>query len=238
MAWSRRATGCRRTCRTKIIGSRPAGVDCMGKLMRHKTDNHPKEVKLWRGWSWTAPWKLTFPSFMPFGCTYLQHPTSHARLTSPTTCHREFVCGTCIGTAQVGASLVAPLGFIFEQSSLRSSRDVIIIPCHVYLYWLYSASYSRVNTHGTPPYPSCLLPCIVEMYAYRHFCETYKYNDCDPGGCLHRCMYMSRTHHTWCWCQIKVWWQYFHRQWRHPLVRFHTLVPVLLNIWCRKYGNV
>ena len=58
------------------------------------------------------------------GCTLLQHPTSHALLTSPTPCQREFVCGACIGTAQVGASLVAPIEFIFKRSSLRSFRDI------------------------------------------------------------------------------------------------------------------
>jgi len=61
------------------------------------------------------------------GCTFLQHPTSRALLTSPTPRQRVFVCGACIGTAQIGASLVAPLGFIFKRSSLRSSRDMIII---------------------------------------------------------------------------------------------------------------
>jgi len=61
------------------------------------------------------------------GCTLLQHPTSHALLTSPTPYQSEFVCGACIGTAQVGASLVVPLGFIFKRPSLRSFRDMIII---------------------------------------------------------------------------------------------------------------
>jgi len=55
------------------------------------------------------------------------HPTSPALLTSPTPYQREFVCGACIGTAQIGASLVAPLGFIFKRSSLRSLRDMIIL---------------------------------------------------------------------------------------------------------------
>ena len=61
------------------------------------------------------------------GCTLLQHPTAHALLTSPIPHQSELVCGARIGTAQIGASLVAPLGFIFKQSSLRSLRDVIII---------------------------------------------------------------------------------------------------------------
>jgi len=61
------------------------------------------------------------------GCTLLQHPTSPALLTSPTPHQSELVCGACIGTAQIGTSLVAPLGFIFKQSSLRSFRDMIII---------------------------------------------------------------------------------------------------------------
>ena len=106
------------------------------------------------------------------GWTLLRHTTSPALLTSPTPYQREFVCGACIGSAQVGASLVAPLGVIFKRSSLRSSRDMIIIPCHIYLYCLYSARYSRANTHDTPPYPSCLLPCIVEMHAYRDLREN------------------------------------------------------------------
>ena len=33
----------------------------------------------------------------------------------------------CIGTARVGAWLVAPLEFMFKRSSLRSFRDMIII---------------------------------------------------------------------------------------------------------------
>ena len=73
------------------------------------------------------------------GCTLLQHPTSPALLPSPTPDllpsptpdpspdQSELVCGACIGTAQIGASLVAPLGFIFKRSSLRSLRDMIII---------------------------------------------------------------------------------------------------------------
>jgi len=60
-------------------------------------------------------------------CTLLQHPTSPALLTSPTPCQGVLVCGACIGTAQVGASLVAPFECIFKQSSLRSFRDMIII---------------------------------------------------------------------------------------------------------------
>ena len=60
-------------------------------------------------------------------CTLLQHPISHALLTFPTPCQREFVCGVCIGTAQVGASLVAPLDCLFKQSSWRSPRDIILV---------------------------------------------------------------------------------------------------------------
>jgi len=66
------------------------------------------------------------------GCTLLQHPTSHALLTSPIPCQRVLVCGACIGTAQIDASLVAPHGFIFKRSSLRSFRDMIIIS------WIYT----------------------------------------------------------------------------------------------------
>ena len=41
-------------------------------------------------------------------CCLCQHPTSPALLTSPTHCQRELVCGACIGTTQVGDSLVTP----------------------------------------------------------------------------------------------------------------------------------
>ena len=41
-------------------------------------------------------------------CTLLQYPTSHALLTSPTPCQREFVCETCIGTAQVDSRWLHP----------------------------------------------------------------------------------------------------------------------------------
>jgi len=61
------------------------------------------------------------------GCTLLQHPTSPALLTSPTPRQSELICGACIGTAQIGISLVAPLGFIFKRSSLHSFRDMIMI---------------------------------------------------------------------------------------------------------------
>jgi len=59
------------------------------------------------------------------GCTLLPHHTSPALLTSPTPHQRELVCGACTVTAQVGTSLVAPLGFIFKRSSLRFSHDMI-----------------------------------------------------------------------------------------------------------------
>jgi len=118
-----------------------------------------------------TPWQV-FTNGL--GCTLLQHPTSPALIISPTPAQREFACGACIGTALVGVSLVAPLKFIFKQPSLCYAQNMIIIPCHIYLYCLYSANYSRANTHGTPPYPSCLLLCIVEVYAYSDLCETLK----------------------------------------------------------------
>ena len=61
------------------------------------------------------------------GCTFLQHPASHALLTAHTPCKKELVCGACIGTAQVGTSLVAPLDSFFKRSSLRSPRDIIMV---------------------------------------------------------------------------------------------------------------
>ena len=63
----------------------------------------------------------------PRESTLIQHPTSHALLTSPTPCQRELVCGACIGTAQFGASLAAPLDSLLKQSSLRSLCNMIII---------------------------------------------------------------------------------------------------------------
>jgi len=52
----------------------------------------------------------------------------HPRCSPPPPVAKErFVCGACTGTAQIGTSLVAPLGFIFKRSSLRSLRDMIII---------------------------------------------------------------------------------------------------------------
>jgi len=59
------------------------------------------------------------------GCTLLRHLTSQALPTSPTPRQRELVCGACIGTAQVGISLGAPLNSIFKRSSLRCLRDPI-----------------------------------------------------------------------------------------------------------------
>ena len=91
---------------------------------------HPRHFSLLLGNcpSWLeflpTPWQA-FTNGL--GCTLLQHPTSPALLTSPTLCQSELVYGTCIGTAQIGTSLVTPLGFIFKQSSLCSLRDMIII---------------------------------------------------------------------------------------------------------------
>ena len=50
-------------------------------------------------------------------------------------------------------------------------------------------------------------------------------------------MYMSRTHNTWCWCHITVWWQYLHCQWRNPPVRFHTQ-PLRLFCWTCDAENI
>ena len=64
-------------------------------------------------------WPWLYPPSTP-------HLTRSA-LTSPTPRQSELVCGACIGTTQISASLVALLGFIFKRSSLRSFRDMIII---------------------------------------------------------------------------------------------------------------
>ena len=60
-------------------------------------------------------------------CTLLRHPTSHALPTSPIPRQRELVCGACIGTTQVAASLAAPLNSLFKRSTLRSPRDIILV---------------------------------------------------------------------------------------------------------------
>ena len=107
------------------------------------------------------PWRFTNTSLgLPchdrnrnLPCTFLQHPTSHALLTSPTPRQRVLVCGACIGTAQIGASLVAPLGFIFKRSSLRSLRDMIII--YTERKKQFHEYFDPLDDHhsGTPPYP-------------------------------------------------------------------------------------
>jgi len=70
-------------------------------------------------------WTLYLPSTV----------TSLSLLTSPTHCQRELVSDklctsngwTCIGTAQVGASLVAPLDSLLKRSSLRSPCEIILV---------------------------------------------------------------------------------------------------------------
>jgi len=75
----------------------------------------------------------------------VEHPTSHALLTSHTTCRWELVCGACIGTAQVGrgASFLAPSDSFFRRSSLRSFRDIIL----VFVTWRYMMPVSTWNVH-------------------------------------------------------------------------------------------
>jgi len=55
-------------------------------------------------------WPWLYPPSTPH-CTR----TRAAHLPHPLP--REFVCGACIGTAQIGASLVAPIGFILKRCS-------------------------------------------------------------------------------------------------------------------------
>jgi len=64
----------------------------------------------------------------------------------------------CIGTAQVGDSLVAPLEFIFKQSSLRSSRDMIIISWYKHLYWWYAST--RCSISQVRPYTRRVYTCM------------------------------------------------------------------------------
>jgi len=92
------------------------------------------------------------------GCTLLQHPTLHALLTSPTPCQRLLICGACIGTAQVGASLVAPFEFIFKRSSLRSFWDMIIISWYKHLYWRNPSA--RCRTSQVRPHPRRVYTCM------------------------------------------------------------------------------
>ena len=113
--------------------------------------------------TYTSPTHLLESFQNGLGCTLLQHYTSHALFTSqmhaPQT--KEFVCGVCIGTVQVDFSLVTPLDFTFKQSSLRVFLEMITIMWYVHLYWLSGTRYNCANILGAPPYPSCLLPCIV-----------------------------------------------------------------------------
>jgi len=81
--------------------------------------------------TFTSPTHPLANSQNGLGCTLLQHPTSHVLLISSTPCQREFVCGACIGAAEVGASFAAPSELIFKRSSLRSqvSCDFCSPPC-------------------------------------------------------------------------------------------------------------
>ena len=56
----------------------------------------------------TSPTHLLASFQSVLGCTLFQHPTSHAPVTSPTPRQKELVCGACIGTTQVGVSLLHP----------------------------------------------------------------------------------------------------------------------------------
>jgi len=103
--------------------------------------------------------KLRSPSCHPLAsfqndldCTLPLHSTSHALLACAAPHQREIVCGACIGTTQVGASLAASLDSLLKQSSVRSLCDAIFKTC---------TSMKKVSTRractppGTQPYPSC-----------------------------------------------------------------------------------
>jgi len=72
-------------------------------------------------------------------CIPLQHPTLHALLPSPTPCQSKLVCGACIGTAQVGASLAIPWARGGEgvlaaarqmvTTKLRQKSNSIVLTC-------------------------------------------------------------------------------------------------------------
>jgi len=122
-------------------------------------------------------------------CTLLSHPTSHALLTSPTPRRRELIYGACISTAQVGASLAAPLDSFFKRSSLRSLHEPIPVTWYIcesmpgiVCHW---SNYDYSHPAGTPPCPSCLagvslirssslcfLPCLVsQIYTNIYICK-------------------------------------------------------------------
>ena len=88
---------------------------------------HPSHTPLGKLSKW--PW--LYPPSTP-------HFTRAAHLPHPSP--KELVYEACIGTAQVGASLVAPLQFILKWSSLRSSRDMIILSWYIHLYWRYPSA--------------------------------------------------------------------------------------------------
>jgi len=108
------------------------------------------------------------------GCTLYLLQKHHFAHCSPPPRQREFVCGACTGTAQVGVSLVAPLDSIFKLSSLNCLS--------VYFTWFLwhkkCHACGMLNTH-TPPYPSCLngLGCIVWVYVWRAICDISKFHD-------------------------------------------------------------
>ena len=93
-----------------------------------------------------APWQVFKTAlFVP---SLSWHSTSHALLA----CASPIVCGACIGTIQIGASLAASLDVLFKRSSVRSLCAAIFKTC---------TSMKKVSTRqactppGTQPYPSC-----------------------------------------------------------------------------------
>jgi len=119
-------------------------------------------------------------------CTLLHHPTSHVLLTSPTPRRRELACEACIGTAQVGASLAAPLDSLFKRSSLRSPRDTIL----VFVTWRNIMNISTLKVWSprvySLPVVSMSVPCLFWLRYVPHeswsvcilclFCSKYDDN--------------------------------------------------------------
>ena len=67
-----------------------------------------------------------------------------------------------IGTAQVGASLVVPLEFIFKRSRLCSSRNMIMISWYIHFHWWYASA--RCSTSQVRPDTHRIYTCMRLFY--------------------------------------------------------------------------
>jgi len=87
-----------------------------------------------------------------------------ALVVPPSSPHqRPFVCGACIGTAQVGVLLVSLLNPLVKRSRLHCF-DICLAWYLRYLkiWWQHLVPTYRVSQHpGTPPYPNWHVTCRV-----------------------------------------------------------------------------